>query len=106
MKIARNVLMLSAVVCLLTASGCATAIPAGALYTDVSFPGGVGNGDVAYSKVGQAACNSFFGLIALGDASIETAAANGGITKIKFVDYKSSNILGIIGTYTTYVYGD
>ncbi len=87
-------------------SGCATAIPAGALYTEVGFPSGVGSGDMQYSKVGKATSNSYFGLIATGDATITAAAQNGGITKIKYVDYKSRNILGIMGEYTTYVYGD
>ena len=90
----------------LFASGCASAIPMGSIYSEVSFPGGVGNGDVAYSKVGQATSNSYLALIAIGDSSIETAAKNGGITKIKFVDYKAKNIIGFIGEYTTYVYGD
>jgi len=90
----------------LSASGCATAIPAGTLYTEVSFPGGVGNGDVSYTKIGQATSNSYFALVAVGDSSIETAARNGNITKIKFVDYKAKNILGFMGEYTTYVYGD
>ncbi len=88
------------------ASGCATAVPAGALYTDVSFPGGVGDGTMAYTKVGVAKSNSFFGLVAVGDASIKAAAENGEIHTIKYVDYKSSNILGIMGEYTTTVYGD
>lgn len=87
-------------------SGCATAIPAGAFYTEVGFPGGVGSGDMSYSKVGKATSSSYFALIATGDASIEAAAKNGGITKIKWVDYKTKNILGFIGEYTTYVYGD
>jgi len=87
-------------------SGCATAIPAGTFYTEVSFPGGVGSGDVTYSKIGKATSNSYFALVATGDSSIETAVKNGGIQKIKFVDYKTKNILGFIGEYTTYVYGD
>ncbi len=87
-------------------SGCACAIPLGSLYSDISFPGGVGNGDVAYTKVGKATSNSYFSLIAVGDSSIDTAAREGGITKIKFVDYKATNILGVVGEYTTYVYGD
>ena len=90
----------------LFASGCATALPAGSLYTEVSFPGGVGSGDTDYSKVGKATSKSYFALIAVGDSSIETAAKEGGITNIKYVDYKTKNILGFIGEYTTYVYGD
>ncbi len=90
----------------LFAGGCATSLPMGSLYTEVAFPGGAGNGDVAYSKVGTAKTNSYFGLIATGDGSIEAAVKNGGIRTIKYVDYHSKNILGIIGEYTTTVYGD
>jgi len=87
-------------------AGCATAIPAGAFYTEVGFPGGVGAGDVSYSKVGKAVSKSYLGLIATGDASIEAAIKDGNIQKVKYVDYKTKNILGLIGEYTTYVYGD
>ena len=99
-------LALIAVVLGLFASGCATAIPAGAFYTEVSFPGGVGNGDLNYSKVGKATSNSYFALVATGDSSIEAAARNGDIKTVKWVDYKTKNILGFVGEYTTYVYGD
>ena len=92
----------------LFASGCASLAPIGTIYTDVSLPSGsgAGNGDAGYSKVGMATSNSYFTLIAVGDSSIEAAVKNGNITKIKFVDYKAKNILGIFGEYTTYVYGD
>ena len=105
MKKKLNLLSLVVIVGLLSA-GCATSIPAGAFYTEVSFPGGVGSGDMSYSKVGKATTTSYFGLIATGDASISEAAKNGKIQKIKFVDYKVKNMLGFIGEYTTYVYGD
>lgn len=87
-------------------SGCASPLPMGSLYTEVSFPGGVGSGDISYTKVGKATSNSYFGLVATGDSSIATAVQNGAIQKIKYVDYKAKNILGFIGEYTTYVYGD
>jgi hypothetical protein len=99
-------LSLAVLLLALFVSGCATAIPAGSLYTEVSFPGGVGGGDVSYTKVGKATSNSYFALIATGDSSIDTAVKNGNISTIKYVDYKSKNILGFIGEYTTYVYGD
>lgn len=41
-----------------------------------------------------------------GDASLKAAMDNGGITKIHHVDYSVKNILGIIGEYTTIVYGE
>ena len=87
-------------------SGCASYIPAGSIYTGAQGAIGVGSGDVSYSKVGKATSTSVLGLVATGDASIKTAAANGGIKKIKFVDYEVDNILGFYGKYTTVVYGD
>lgn len=41
-----------------------------------------------------------------GDCSIAAAMKNGGISKIHHVDYKVTNILGIVGTTTTLVYGE
>ncbi|MFR9651801.1 MAG: TRL-like family protein [Rikenellaceae bacterium] len=57
------------------------------------------------SKVGTATAKGYVGLYAAGDASIEAAAKNGGITTIHHVDYHSTSLLGIINTYTTVVYG-
>lgn len=86
--------------------GCATPFPYGIVYTGVNSPIAVGSGNVSYSKVGTATSKSYFGLVATGDASIEAAKNNGGISEVKYVDYKAENILGIIGTYTTTVYGN
>jgi len=87
-------------------SGCATPLPMGQLYTQITLPSAVGSGSIAYTKVGTAKSTSILGLIATGDASIKKASENGGITQVKFVDYKAENFLGIVGTYTTTVYGD
>jgi hypothetical protein len=62
--------------------------------------------DVTYTKKGTAQAVSIFSLVAVGDASIDAAKANGGLKNIKYVDWKADNILGIYGTYTTIVYGD
>ena len=86
-------------------SGCATPLPVGCVYTEVSFPSAAGEGG-SYSKVGTAKSTSVLGIVATGDASIKTAMANGRISKIKFVDYSARNILGLYGEYTTTVYGD
>jgi len=42
----------------------------------------------------------------MGDASIQAAMQNGGITKIHHVDYKVTSVLGVYATYTTVVYGE
>jgi hypothetical protein len=87
--------------------GCQTVkTPAmGVLYTDVQAPESV-TSNAASSKMGSATATTFFGLIATGDASVDMAAKNGGITKIHHVDYHSKNILGVYGTYTVTVYGE
>jgi len=78
----------------------------GVIYTEVSGSVAAGPGPANYSKVGKAEAKSVLGLVATGDASIKTAAQNGNIKTIKYVDYHVENILGVIGKYTTIVYGD
>jgi len=90
----------------LVCTGCASYIPAGAFYTGAKGAIGAGSGDISHSKVGKATSTSILGLVATGDSSIKAAAANGGIKKIKYVDYEVENILGVYGQYTTVVYGD
>jgi hypothetical protein len=78
----------------------------GILYTEVKAPLAATQQQTAPTKVGTAECTSILGLVSTGDASIEAAAKNGGITKIHHVDYESKNILGIFGKFTTIVHGD
>jgi len=86
-------------------SGCATPYPMGMVYTEVAFPVAAGEGGNG-SKMGIAKSTSILGIVATGDASMKTAMANGGITRVKHVDYSAKNILGLYGEYTTTVYGD
>ena len=59
------------------------------------------------SKVGTAKATGYlYSLFFDADASIRTAAKNGGITKISTVDIKQSNLLGIIVSYETIVTGE
>lgn len=59
------------------------------------------------SRVGTAKATGFFGILFFNaDASIRTAAKNGGITKISTVDIKHTNVLNIIVTYETIVTGE
>jgi hypothetical protein len=86
--------------------GCATPTPMGIAYTKLKLPVNVTSNPSESPKMGTAECKSYFGLVAVGDASIETAMKNGGITKIHYVDWDVKNILGIIGTYKVTVYGE
>jgi hypothetical protein len=59
------------------------------------------------NKVGEASGTVFLQVLAFNaDASIRKAAKNGGISKISTVDVKTSQILGLITTYTTIVTGE
>jgi hypothetical protein len=59
------------------------------------------------SKVGTATATGFLGILFFDqDASIRTAAKNGGISRISTVDMKQGNILNIIVTYETIVTGE
>jgi hypothetical protein len=86
-------------------SGCATPYPGGFIYTEIKSPVAAGEPG-AYSKVGVSKATSILGMVATGDASIKAAMENGKISRIRFVDYESKNILGLFGEYTTTVYGD
>ena len=78
----------------------------GPLYSDIS-DGLIANpGPIPASpKVGEAMAQSIVG-IATGDASINAAVKQGGITKIHYVDYHTWSILGVFGKTTTKVYGE
>jgi predicted small lipoprotein YifL len=104
MKKAINTLLALAVVAVLL-PGCGFSGMYGALYSDVTTPveataNGVG------SKVGTSEVTSILGLVATGDAGINEAAKNGGISKISHVDMHVMSILGLYAKYTVYVYGE
>jgi hypothetical protein len=86
--------------------GCASVLPHGILYTEVTLPISSADGQVLYTKSGRSEAKSFLGLVGYGNAGIQEAVRNGGIKTIKYVDYNVYNILGIVGTYRTTVYGD
>jgi len=101
-KILASVVMLATV--LLT--GCATRYPEGSLYLDLKLPVTATSSKSVNSKKGVSEATSILGLVATGDASIEAAAKQGGITVIHHVDWEVKSILGIIGTYRCNVYGE
>ncbi len=70
---------------------------------DLQGPGNLGPG--ANLKRGEATAKGIV-MVAIGDASVETAAKNGGIKKIHHVDSRTTNIFGVYSEYTTVVYGE
>jgi len=88
------------------AMGCAKASSPvnGLLFSDVKAPISA-TSSTANSKTGEACASSILGLIATGDASIETAKKTGGITEVGSVDHSSMNILGFYAKFCTIVKG-
>jgi hypothetical protein len=95
-----------ALVSLASLVGCASTQPVGRLYTEVQLPVTATSNNGPAPKVGVAECRSYLALITVGDASIEAAKKNGGITKVHHVDWEAKNILGIYGTYRVTVHGE
>jgi len=97
-------------------SGCATffgtgtgGVPRGSILTDVQGPVATQNFEMRVQagelRKGTASAEGYLGLVAQGDASIQAAAKDGGITNIHHIDFKTRSILGLYVEYTTVVYG-
>ena len=89
-------------------TGCVTLTPTpkGVLFTATKGPV-YATANEKREKVGRSTAKSILGIIAFGDASTETAAANAGIKKIHHADYEDFLILGgLYCSYTVVVYGE
>jgi len=86
-------------------SGCA-AVPyqPGPLYTKAQAPRQATNNS-ANGPSGEACQQNILGIVAIGDASIDTAAEKGGIEKVATVDTKFTTILGLWSQSCTKVTG-
>ena len=58
------------------------------------------------TKAGTSDCICILGLVAVGDASTQTAAENGKLKTIQHADYEYLNILGIFQKTTVVVHGE
>jgi hypothetical protein len=105
----RSLLLLLVVLLIVTLLyGCAgvrSPVTNGFLVTAVQGPVGITQADT-YSKTGTSSCVAVLGIVSAGNASIEAAIKDGGITKIHHVDHKSFSLLGLFAKFTTIVYGD
>ena len=99
-----RILMLGILASALTLTGCPTVTyPTAGMWSQnirVPLDGKITSG----SKEGKACVTSYFGVYAAGDASVETAAANGGITHVKSVEALVNSKI-VIGTFCTVVHG-
>ncbi len=80
-------------------------VPPGVLFSNASGPIAV-TANQGGTKEGRATAKGVLGIFSTGDASAKAAAMNGGITKIRTVDVKSFNFLGLYYSYTTIVSGE
>ncbi len=102
----RSAVLLSAALPLLLAACQPVVSPLMAtLYMDVKGPLTATEATSA-TKQGRACAQNILGLVATGDASIDTAARAGGIKQIVSVDFESNHILGIVGNFCTIVKGN
>ena len=104
----RLLTLVTALVMAAMLGGCAMTIGpvTGVAYTNAKYPWMATGSPKEPTRVGRATVRSFFGFIATGDASIQTAAQNGGITEIHHVDYEAQNIFGVLADFTVVVYGN
>ncbi len=103
--IMKNFFKAVVVIATLSLSSCATLPNVASLYTDVTEPV-TATSNVVGTKVGKASATNVLGIVAMGNASINAAAKDGGITKISHVDIKKFSLLGLFSTITTFVYGE
>lgn len=100
-----SLLAISAAFVAYLSTACAFPFPLGAVYTDVTLPAALGNGDIEMNRSGTATCHSILGWVASGDASLNQAALNGKLDHISWANYRAFNILGVYGRYTVEAYG-
>lgn len=103
-----NTKLVTALLALLTASGCAmanggNAFATGGIYSGYKSPGQIGTGQAG--KTGEACISSILGVVATGDASVEAAKKAGGITQVSHVDHEQFGVLGVYATSCTIVHG-
>jgi hypothetical protein len=77
--------------------------PVGVIYNSTVAPSIVDRAEVAGDgktapKTGRACASGILGLVAFGDASIDSAKKAGGITSVHSVEYEATGVLGFIYT--------
>lgn len=94
-RIMKKFFFLAAGAAAMVLSSCSITLPVNATANEVG------------SKVGKSSGTCYLGILCFDvDASIATAARNGGISKISTVDYTQKNILNLIITHETTVTGN
>lgn len=87
-------------------TSCASTGPTGGgLYHDIKYGINANDSENA-SKTGTACQSSILGLFGFGDASIDTAKKESGITKVSSIDASSFNVLGLYNKYCSIIKGN
>ncbi|GJL56160.1 TRL domain-containing protein [Nitrospira sp. M1] len=63
------------------------------IYSDVKGGTQVLDNGVAATKTGKSCSNQILGIVASGDNTVETAMADGGISKLVYINYEYKNIV-------------
>ena len=98
-------ILLALVASIALLSGCSTSPVSGAVNV-AKWDGAISNPGINNKKTAKVCAQSVLGLFAFGDASIETAKREGGITKVATVDHETFNVFYFYGQYCTVVYGE
>ena len=118
MKLTKSLCLVVAVLAIgLFSSGCATMIypggstPGGVFLTNVRAPAQslavATDPSVRTFRKGTSSCSSLMFMFAFGDASVDSAMRDQGITKVHHVDYQvNSFMFGFWVSMTTIVYGE
>lgn len=87
-------------------TGCQVPYGGGMIFNNYSAPVDVRDNATACDKRGKATMVNVLGVVSTGDAGVQAAKENGGITKVGNVDMNFTSLLGIIGKTTTVVCGE
>lgn len=105
MKRAVTLVTISLLVVTLSSCGFIADGPFGYMYTETETPIALGSAESG-EKAGEACVKAFFGMIAVGDASIEAAKKNGGIDDVYTVNKSNFSVLGMFSKQCTIVRGE
>lgn len=102
--------LLNGLLCVALSLSMATTANAMALfYTDATYPvtaTGAEVKDLSSLKQGESSATSVLFLVEVGDAGVDTAARNGGISKISHIDVNEKTVLFFFRKLTVTVYGE
>ena len=96
-----------AVAAAIACSGGGYQAPSGSIMQNTTLNKDVSTATDLGSRTGEACTGAILGIISSGDGGVKAAAAAGGITTVKAVDYKVDNLLGsVLANTCTIVHGD